>query len=307
MYGRRARERASPLRAADLARRLFTLLAALALAGCPGELAERAPERVVALAPSNVEILFALGLGDRLVGVGDYATYPPAAAALPKLGGLYNPNLEALAVLEPDLVVLLESEKDLAGRLGALDIPTVTVDSDSLADTEAAFRTLAERLGVAAHGEEVIATWKEALAPRPLPSGAPARVLISLDRPPGRLAELLSAGPGSFHAELLERLRATNLLTDAASAFPRVGLETIFARGPEVILEIAGDERTPAEREALVADWAAFPQIPAVAAGRIYVIAGSHTVVPGPRLPQLYAEMAEALRRATERGTGGPP
>ncbi|HEX4956376.1 MAG TPA: helical backbone metal receptor [Thermoanaerobaculia bacterium] len=286
---------------------LRLLLAAWLLAGCPGEPAARAPEKVVALAPSNVEILFALGLGDRLVGVGDYVTYPVAAVALPKLGGLYNPNLEALAALEPDLVVLLESEKDLAGRLGALGIPSVTVDSDSLADTEAAFRTLAARMGVEAHGEVVVAAWKAALAPRPPPSGRPPRVLISLERPPGRPAELLSAGPGSFHAELLERLGAENLLADAPSAFPRVGLETILGRAPEVILEIAAEERTPAERAALVADWAAFPDIPAVAAGRVQVIAGSHTLVPGPRLPQLYAEMAEALKPDTAPAAGGPP
>src|SRR5689334_1303434 len=100
---------------------LCVLLLAL-LAGCregasPQPKGPEVPQRIVALAPNLSETLFALGLGDRVVGVGDFSTWPPEAADKPRLGGLFDANLERIVSLKPDLAVLLPSEKDLAAKL----------------------------------------------------------------------------------------------------------------------------------------------------------------------------------------------
>ena len=312
---------------------------AAALLGCGGEPAPRPPERIIALAPSPVEMLFALGLGERVVGVDDYSAFPPEVSTRPRLGALFNPNLEAIVVLEPDLVVLLASQRDLGERLRRLGVDSLVVESDTLAQTEAAIQAIARRCEVPEAGERLREELRAGLAPVAAPPGAgppaagagppagdtpPAgdeatpgeqagrrvRVLLSLEREPGRLGEVLSAGPGSFYAELLDRLGVENVFADLGSAFPRVGLEAILARRPEVIVEVQAEIPSAARRETFLADWRAFPDLPAVAAGRIEIVAGSHTLVPGPRLPLLYRDLRQAIfagAAAAAYGAEPPP
>lgn len=284
----------------------LSLLALLMLLGCGGEAAGPAPspgassppatgERIIAIAPSSVEILYVLGLGEQVVGVGDWVRHPPQVETLPRLGGLFDPNLEEIVTLAPDLAVLLVSEEaQIGAQLRRLGVETLVIDSDSLADMDAAVRTVAQRCGVPERGEAFLATWKEALAPRPR-QGAPPRVFLSLSREAGHLAEILSVGPGSYADELLTRLGAENVLADASIPFPQVGLEAVIARAPEVVIELYSGHPSPPQVRALTEDWARYPQLPAVASGRVSVISGTHTMIPGPRLPQLYRELEAAI------------
>jgi iron complex transport system substrate-binding protein len=258
----------------------------------------------VALAPSNVEILFVLGLGSKVVGVGDFSTWPPEANELPKLGGLMNPNLEAIVHLQPDLLIALPSEGALTARAEALGIEVLTVPSDDLDDVAVAIEEISRRCGIAEAGQRFLAEWRRALAPR-VPAGSPPppgalRVMISIARPGGPPSEVLTAGPGSYLDELLTRLGAINVFADAPAPFPTVGLEEVLGRQPDVIVELRTQEPANAIRGAAVEselrrDWSGFPQIPAVRDGWIELLAGSHTLLPGPRLPQLYRELAWAL------------
>lgn len=282
---------------------LLSLLLLALLAGCQGEtppsastpVPQNAPRRIIALAPNLSETLFALGLGDRVVGVGDYSTWPLEATLLPRLGGLYDANLERIVSLKPDLAVLLPSEKDLAAKLAPLGIETLTVSNESLGDVDRSFRVIAERCGVPEAGERLVGEWRAALTPRPVP-GKP-RVLLSVGRQEGRMADVLAAGPGTFFDELLRRLGGVNVFADAGVLYPQVGLEEIVARKPDVILELRADEVPPEVAETLVRDWSRLGQLPAVRSGRIHVIGGGHVVTPGPRLPRLYAEMRAALEK----------
>ena len=257
------------------------------------------PQRIVALAPSNVEILFALGLGERVVGVGNYTSWPPEALQLPKLGALVDADLEALVKLEPDLLIALPSEGTLATKVAALGIEVLRVDSDNLEDVEAAIGAIAKRCGVSEAGERFLAQWRRQLAPRTPTATTTAttapRVLLSIARPAGPPREIFTAGPGSFPHELLTRLGAVNVLGDAAAPYPTVGLEEVLARKPEVIIELRTVKPSPEAAAALRQDWQEFADLPAVRDDRIEIIAGSHTMIPGPRLAQLYAELAAAL------------
>jgi iron complex transport system substrate-binding protein len=256
--------------------------------------------RVIALTPSLVETLFALGLGDRVVGVGDYSTWPPEVEKRPHLGGLFNPNLERIVSLKPDLAVLIPSERDLAAKLQPLGIDVLVVENESLADVERSFHTMAERCGVAEAGERLAAEWRQGLAPSPLP-GPPPRVMLSVGRQPGRLGDLIVAGKGTFFHELLERLDAENAFADAPGLYPQINLEEIVARRPEVVFELRAYPVTPEVAASLRSDWGELGDIPAVSERRIEILAGDYVVIPGPRLPRLYREMREALAR---RGGG---
>jgi len=252
------------------------------------------PHRIIALTPSLVETLFALGLGDRIVGVGNYVFFPPEAARKPKIGGLFDPNLERIVSLKPDLAVLLPSERDLSAQLKPLGVDVLIVPDETLADVEASFLTIARRCGVPEAGQRLATRWRSALAPRPI-HGPPLKVMISVGRSAGRLGEVTVAARGTFYDELLSRLGAVNVFADAPTRYPQVGLEEIVARKPDVVIELRPDPLTSEKSVAIVNDWSALPQIPAVRSGRIAVLAGDYTMLPGPRLPRLYREMREAI------------
>lgn len=272
--------------------------------------AARLPTRIVTLAPSLTETVYALGLGDRVVGVSDYSAWPPEAAQKPRLGGLFNPDLERTVGLKPDLALLVPSQRDLGVKLARLGIASLEVPSESLADVERSFVVLGDRCGAAAAGRQLAARFHAALAPRPAAvvrtaAGArPLAVLLSVGRDPGRIANVLAAAPGTFLDELLTRLGGRNVFADAPVRYPQVGLEELVARAPDVVLELNNDPLPETTVRRLLADWRSLPQVPAVAHGRIQVIAGDYVLIPGPRLPLLYDQMAAVLGRAAATMSG---
>lgn len=274
-------------------------LAVLLALGPAAALADTAPandgvstcRRIVALAPSTAELAFAMGLGPRVVGVGDYVHWPPEAADLPRLGGLTDPHREEILALHPDVVILLPSEASLGRQLRTLGIDTLEVPSDTITDVERAARALDARCPSADEGW--IERFRRALAPRPV--GAGRSVLLVVDRPAGDLTRALGAGPGTFYDELLRRLGAVNVLHDAPVAYPRLSLEEILVRDPDVIVELRLEAPDAATRARLRADWEELGALTAAANGRVRFVAGDYVLVPGPRLPLLYDALGEAV------------
>lgn len=287
---------------------VLAVVALLAFVGlsCRGRPSARKAEvappgcrRMVTLAPSLTEAAYALGLGGRVVGVDDYSRFPAAAAAKPHLGGLFNPQLERTVSLHPDLAVLLPSEAALGRKLEDLGISTLTVPNDTVSEVVEGFRAIAARCGVAERGRRVAATLERELAPRPLPRSL--SVMLTVGRQPGQLASILVAGRGTFLSELLGRLGAANAFADAAIAWPQVSLEAVLARQPGAVVELSAAPRPPREILALAADWR---HVTGLAVGReaacLTTISGSYTVVPGPRLGELYTRLHQALAACEE-------
>jgi len=253
--------------------------------------------RVVAVAPSAVEQLFALGLGDHVVGVGDYATWPEAVDELPRLGGLYDFRLEQIIELEPDLAVLVESEVALRERLENLGIEVLAVPSETLGDVAAGMGAIGERFGLDDGGHQAVELWRRMLQPRP-EVGDGLDVLVTIGREPGALQSVLVAGGDTFVDELLARLGASNVFADdlgeGGTRYPQVGLDAILDRSPDVILELRAEPLGDGQRSESEEDWA---RLNAAWTAGICVesIEGSHTLLAGPRLPQLYNELSAAL------------
>ncbi|MDX1630433.1 MAG: helical backbone metal receptor [Thermoanaerobaculia bacterium] len=253
----------------------------------------RAPcGRIVALAPNVVELLFALDLGDRVVGVGDHVSWPAAATELPRLGGLVDPHREEIVALDPDLSVLLPSQADLARQLREVGIDALEVESDTIEDVVATARRLGRRCGV--DPGAWIRSFRRALEPRSVADGT--SVLLTVGRRPGSLSGLYAAGPETFLSELLERLGAENTLADTALSYPQVNLEELLARNPDLIVELQGREISPEIRSRLRADWDRLSSLRAVRKDAIHVLAADYALVPGPRLPNLYDRLARILR-----------
>lgn len=247
-------------------------------------------ERIVAIAPGVTEMLFVMGLGDRVVGVGDYARWPPEVASKPKLGGLFDSRLEMIASLDPDLAVLLPSEERLRGHLEKMGVEVLTVRSETLADVEEMAILIGERCGVEEASVEFLETWDNELAPREAPHST--RVLLSITREPGRMADVLVSGPGTFLDELIDRLGAVNVMADAPLSYPQVGLEEIIVRQPEVVIEL---QAFPGNYESLHLDWDRLAGEVPLAGVCVQVVAGDHILIPGPRMARLYRELDQAL------------
>jgi cobalamin transport system substrate-binding protein len=255
--------------------------------------------RIIAVAPSAAELVFALGLGDRVVGVGEYVAWPPEATKLPRLGGLLDPRLETVVALHPDLAVLLPSERELGERLTALGVDVLVVPHETVDDVARAARAVAMRAGVPAAGERLARSLERELAPSPLPARAGhPKVLLVAERERGQLAQLLLAGPGTFLDELLRRLGATNAAADAPLSWPQVSLEEVVSRRPDVIVELQPRALSAVEAAALRADWRNVPGLPADSV-QVVVVAGDWALLPGPRLPILYRELRQALLATT--------
>jgi iron complex transport system substrate-binding protein len=155
------------------------------------------PVRIVSTSPSITETLFALGLGDRVVGVSTFCRYPPAAARLPKVGSFLKPEPETIAGLRPDLVIVHQVADGLDRRLSALHIPFVVVDRGGMPTIFSSIRQIAAATHVQARGEVLVSDIERRLSAMRLAAVKTSgpRVLFIIGRRPGALADLVAVGP----------------------------------------------------------------------------------------------------------------
>jgi iron complex transport system substrate-binding protein len=272
----------------------------------PSVAAEPQPARIVSTFPSITETVFALGAGDRLVGVSDYCRYPEAALALPKVGGYLKPNLEKIALLRPDLVLIRDTAATAATGLSALGIRYVQIKIGSLADVYSMIRDVGAAIGASANAQELNAKIRSRLdamrtetASKPRPT-----VLIVVGHTLGLLTNLVAAGPSTYLSELLEIAGGRNTMPPSAIAYPRISLETIVRLNPDVILDLStmGESASAEAHEARLRDpWLSRHELNAVRSGRVFELSSDPLATPGPRV----VESVELIRAKLIRGKAG--
>jgi iron complex transport system substrate-binding protein len=263
----------------------------------PDGTAADAPQRIVCGSPAVTEIVFALGCGDRVVGVSDYTTYPPEAVRKPSIGGFMNPSRERLLVLEPDVILTQGEHAALAGFAGEYGIRFLSVKLDTLDDLYRAVASIADAVGAADRGRELARRLQADLAGvrQQVAGAAPRGVLFLFARTPGDLTGLTTIGPGSFLDAVIRIAGGTNVFGDAHGAYPQVSKETLLVRRPEVILEVDPGGLTEDKARRLRADWQKLPELPAVVHGRIVYLDEPYLLVPGPRIGLAAARLARAI------------
>ncbi len=267
----------------------------------------RPPQRIISAAPSITEMLYALGLGDRVVGVTTFCHYPPEVREKPKIGSYMQPNIEAMLAMRPDLVVILSEHAGLGARIRKVGMPVLDLRNDSLEGVYRSLRTLGERCGVAEAAERRIAKIQSELAGvSSRAAGLPRRsVMFIVGRTPGAVRDLVVAGRGSYLNELIEIAGGRNLFSDSVASYPRIGLEELYAGRPEVIIDMGDmadtDRVTEEHRRSVAKLWRQYPLLPAVAAGRVYPVANDIYVVPGPRVVQVATELLRMIHPEAAR------
>ena len=248
-------------------------------------------QRIVSTSPAITETLFALGAGDRVVGVSDYCHFPPEATKRAKIGSYLKPNVETILRLRPDLVVM---ERLPGTALEQLRGSGVTVQQVMYGDIAANLHTigkLAAATGRMDAGSALLnkingeLRWVD-LAARPLERRS---VIFLVGRTPGHLDGMVAVGKGSYLNELIAMAGGRNLMADSVVAYPKISLEGVVRLRPDVIIDMGDMADTVGvsdeHKRSVVALWKSRSDIPS----RVYAVASDIFVVPGPR-------MAEAAR-----------
>ena len=248
--------------------------------------------RIVSLAPSLTETIYALGAQDRLVGVTDYCDYPPEAQSKPRVGGIINPNLEEVVALKPDLVLLAKSanRRETAEALDRLGIAAYATDPHSVEGVLASTARLAEVIGARAAGETLVASLRARLTElkRLLGARPPRRVLFVVWRDP-----LISVGRDTFLGDAL-RWAGAESMVETAQEWPRVSLEEVVRLQPDDLI-FASSQPEAGERDfEALRDQPGWRSLEAVRQRRVVVISDAVNH-PSPRLVDAIFELARKL------------
>jgi iron complex transport system substrate-binding protein len=275
-----------------LALALLTILTLACTPAPPQKPAAEAPRRIVSLTPAITETLFALGLGERVVGVTRFCDYPPEATAKPRVGGYSDPDVEAVLALQPDLVLISPNVGNREGGLALqrAGVRVEVVTGERLEETYAAIERIGALCAVPDAGRALAARVRHEVeaasaSVRGLP---PTRALFCLQTDP-----VIAAGRDTLPADLLERAGGANVVD--VPRYPQLGLEAVIAAAPEVILQTRMDTQETDPTAGPAAFWARWRTIPAVAAGRVIVFDGTPALRPGPRVGEAVTRMAAHL------------
>jgi iron complex transport system substrate-binding protein len=262
------------------------------------------PHRVVSMGPHITETIFALGCGDRLIAVTDFCVYQPEAKKLPRAGGFYNPNLEKLTALHPDLIILQGKHEKLDRFCRKKDIPILHVRMDSLSSIYEGINNLGNVFDCPERAQKLCAAIRDDLEQVREKTAGQSRkkVFVCLGRSPGSIVRLYTAGGPSFVSEILQIAGGENIFSDVTQPYPEASKESLIKRAPEIIIEARpGEKMTDVQREQIISNWNVLSEIPAVANNRVFVLTEDFLLVPGPRVGAAARCLAQTLHEAFPR------
>ncbi|MCR3956466.1 MAG: cobalamin-binding protein [Gudongella sp.] len=251
---------------------------------------ENPPERIISLAPSNTEILFAIGAGDKVVGVTTYDDYPEEVLDIEKIGDFNGINLERIIELEPDLVINYgDGVTEENERLLEAGIQIAGFEPESIEEITDTILRIGEITG---HKQEALDIVDEM-------NSKEAELLAKIEGLENKTVfyeiwhePLMAAGPGSFVDELIVIAGGENIAGDAEGDYPQFDLEQLIERNPEVYLT-AND--LPEKTVESIKERPGYSEIDAIKNDRVYLIDGNVISRPGPRIIQALEMIIEAI------------
>jgi len=253
---------------------------------------EKIPQRLVSHVPSITETLFALGLGEKVVGVSDYCDYPEEAKLKTSVGTYNNPSIENIVALEPDLVFTDGNDENLTSQLDSLGITYIVIEPEDIDGILKDIELLGKVTGTEKTAKKLINEMEESITHvlNRVKNAPQVRATYIFDTTD--LNNPWTAGPGSFADFLITIAGGENIAAQALSGYVQFSIEEIVSADPEIIILPAkhGTVSTPPEA---LKKHPAWKRITAVNQDRIHVIDGDLVDRPGPRIVQGLEELAK--------------
>ncbi len=243
-------------------------------------------KRIICASPSVTEIVFSLGLGDRVVGVSHFTIFPPEAKEKTSIGGFINPSKERITALRPDLIITQGKHGSLAELCKKLHIPFLSLEIEKIKDINRAVLKLGNILGAASEAQNLSQKIKKEISA--LSSQAKSlpkkRVFLCLSHNPGDLTGLMTTGKGTFLNEIIEMAGGINIFADLKNRYPRISKESLIMRRPDIIIEIYAKGLNFNQQQLLRKDWDRLAVLPAVQSSRIHFLTDDYLLIPGVRV-----------------------
>jgi iron complex transport system substrate-binding protein len=260
------------------------------------------PRRLVSLIPAVTEMLFAMGQGDRLVGVSSYDRFPQEAARIRSVGGLLDPSVETILALKPDLVIVYATQSELKQRLERAAIPFFSYEHRTLSDIMSTIRALGVRIEAPEPAERLARSMEQAIANvRASVAGLDRpRTLLVFSREPGSLQNVTASGGYGFLHDMIETAGGADVFSDVKQQSVQASTEMILSRRPEAIVELRYGAAAATDAGQDTQAWDKLASLPAVKNRRVYVLTGDEFVVPGPRVVDAIRRLAAVLHPAAK-------
>lgn len=263
------------------------------------------PQRIITLSPSITEMAFALGLDEQVVGVTKYCDYPNKVLSLPKVGGLIDPNLEAIVALEPDLVILSATQLHTIKQLQQLNIPTLSIYNSTLLDISKSIKAIGLATQRQQQANILLANIDSKIASISEKTTGLSRpkVMITMGHSTSEehVKTIYIAGQHDFYNDLITLAGGQNSYQSDNLKVPSLSTEGIMQLNPEVILDIfpeASDHN--ADITQVRQKWKNLNYVDAVKNNRVHIIEENYATIPGPRLFQLLDRMARLIHPEVE-------
>jgi iron complex transport system substrate-binding protein len=248
------------------------------------------PQRIVSLAPSNTELLFAVGAGDRVVGVTDYCNYPYnftawiEAGNMTSIGNYWNPSIEPIIALSPDLILASgDASEEAASKLRNLGYNVLLLDAENLNDVLNDIFIVGRATNQSDQASALVTSLRtriDTVANLAANASSTPKVYDEIWNDP-----LMAAGPRTFISDLIALAGGENIFDDAASQWPVVSSESVITKNPDIILSLSTDISTRS-------GWSS---INAVKNNKIYQINDDEFSRPGPRLIDALEDLAKIV------------
>lgn len=252
---------------------------------------ERVPERIVSMAPSNTEILFALGVGEKVVGVTSFCNYPPEVAGVEKVGDAFAPDYEKIVSLKPDLVLAVgTAESQLVKGLEGYGMKVLVLQAQTVDQVLEDIELVGKVTGTEKQARELaedIRSRVEAVRSKTAQIGPEgrARVFWCLD------SQLWTVGPGSFVNDLIAVAGGVNVAAGLGQPYGQFSMESLLEADPDVIVIPVLEPSVPADL-ARLDGWS---RLEAVRQGRVFTIDPDLVSRPGPRIAEAIESLAALL------------
>lgn len=242
---------------------------------------DKKPERIISLMPSNTEILYALGVGDQVVGVTELCNYPEDAATKAKVSDSFNVNVEEVVALKPDVVFAYTmGQPEAVQKLEELGLKVVTIKSAAnIDDVYSDIELMAKVTGTEDKAKEIIAGMKQKLEGIVSKvSGLETKKRVYLEISPS--PDIWTAGSGTFQDELLKLIGVENIFSDV-EGWANISEEAVIAAKPDIILTTVGYAPEPEKEIMGRSPWR---DIPAIKNNQVFYVDSDLTTRPGPRI-----------------------